>query len=330
MIFSDASMSGFSVSGLGSVYDSLTSFANLSNFWSLFETVFGSEYDLSVAQWLRSQWQGGNFSQLPTIQVINDDILGNARGAYASSTNIIYLAASLVEVASPQQLDSVILEEIGHFVDAQVNQTDTAGDEGELFSAVVRGVSLSGSELARIKTEDDHAVISLGGKLITVEQAALSSTINLAQTFFLNSLPGANHTIYLDFDGHITSGTSWNSQFTAGANIITLAFDFDGNTASFSNAELERIQAIWQRVAEDFIPFNVNVTTQAPTDINDLIKSGTGDTRWGVRVAIGGSGFDWYTGVGGVAYLNSFNYSSDTPVFIFNNITGKFPAPWGA
>ena len=46
-------MSNFSVLDFGSVYDSLTSFANLSNFWSLFETVFGSEYDLSVAQWLR-------------------------------------------------------------------------------------------------------------------------------------------------------------------------------------------------------------------------------------------------------------------------------------
>ena len=26
-----------------------------------------------------------------------------------------------------------------------------------------------------------------------------------------SSLPGANHTIYLDFDGHITENTAWNS-----------------------------------------------------------------------------------------------------------------------
>jgi len=151
----------------------------------------------------------------------------------------------------------------------------------------------------------------------------VSAALNLSETFSLNSLAGANHTIYLDFNGHTTSGTSWNTSFNK-ANIVTPAFDFDGNTGSFSNAELERIQYIWQRVAEDFIPFNVNVTTQAPTDINDLIKSGIGDTRWGVRVAIGGSSYDWFgTGAGGVAYLNSFNWNSDAPTFVFDDQLGN-------
>jgi serralysin len=153
--------------------------------------------------------------------------------------------------------------------------------------------------------------------------ATVSAALNLSQTFFLNSLLGANHTIYLDFNGHTTSGTSWNTAYSR-ANIVTPAFDFDGNTGSFSNAELERIQYIWQRVAEDFIPFNVNVTTQAPANINDLIKSGTGDTRWGVRVAIGGSSSDWYgAGAGGVAYINSFNWNSDTPTFVFDEQLGN-------
>ena len=77
-------------------------------------------------------------------------------------------------------------------------------------------------------------------------------------------------------------------------------------------------------MAEDFIPFNVNVTTQAPANINDLIKSGTGDTRWGVRVAIGGSSSDWFgAGAGGVAYINSFNWNSDTPTFVFDEQLGN-------
>ncbi|MDZ7954170.1 hypothetical protein [Nostoc sp. DedQUE09] len=153
---------------------------------------------------------------------------------------------------------------------------------------------------------------------------SVSASLDLPKTFFLNSLLGANQTIYLDFDGNITSGTSWNTSERP-ANIITPAFDFDGDTASFSSAELETIQYIWQRVAEDFSPFNVNVTTQAPADINDLIKSGSDDTRWGVRVAIGGSSYDWYgKGAGGVAKLGSFNWNSDTPVFVFakNTING--------
>jgi Ca2+-binding RTX toxin-like protein len=166
------------------------------------------------------------------------------------------------------------------------------------------------------QAQKQQQTIAASGTLSTTG----SGNLDLSQTFFLNSLAGANHTIYLDFNGHTTSGTSWNTYFTNGANIVTSAFDFDGNTASFSTAELERIQYIWQRVAEDFRPFNVNVTTQAPTDINDLIKSGSNDTRWGVRVVIGGSGSNWFGSVaGGVAYLDSFNSSSDTPAFVFSD-----------
>ncbi|HYW18293.1 MAG TPA: DUF4347 domain-containing protein [Nodularia sp. (in: cyanobacteria)] len=142
---------------------------------------------------------------------------------------------------------------------------------------------------------------------------------DLSQTFFLSSLPTAKHTIYLDFNGHITSNTAWNRDETGGADIVTPAFDFDNNTASFSNAELERIQYIWQRVVEDFIPFNVNVTTQEPTDINDLINSGSGDTRWGIRVVIGGNS-DWLSRtINGIAYYSSFNWNTDTPTFLFSD-----------
>jgi hypothetical protein len=157
--------------GLTTVYQQLTAFAGLESFWTNFDSIFGTAYNIAVAQSLRSQWQSGNFSQLPTIEVIDDEVLGNARGAYASSTNIIYLSDQFVATASSQALEAVLIEEIGHFVDAQINATDTVGDEGELFSDLVRGVSLSAAELSRIKTEDDHAVITLDGRSITFEQS---------------------------------------------------------------------------------------------------------------------------------------------------------------
>jgi hypothetical protein len=136
------------------------------------------------------------------------------------------------------------------------------------------------------------------------------------ETFFLNSLPGATKTIYLDFNGHSTSGTLWNSQFFGGSSLTTTAFNFEGDGNSFTNNELFRIQRIWERVAEDFLPFNVNVTTQEPP-LSSLIRSGGSDTQWGVRVVIGPG--SWLSGAGGVAYLNSFNWSSDTPCFVFSN-----------
>ena len=50
--------------GLTTVYQQLNAFAGLESFWTNFDSIFGTEYNVSVAQSLRSQWQSGNFSQL--------------------------------------------------------------------------------------------------------------------------------------------------------------------------------------------------------------------------------------------------------------------------
>jgi len=130
----------------------------------------------------------------------------------------------------------------------------------------------------------------------------------------LHSRPTATKTIYLDFDGHVTQGTQWNS---GGDSITTSAYSFEGGS-DFSDNELTQIQEVWQRVAECYSPFDVNVTTEAPVG-QDLIKSGGGDTRWGIRVLIGVSTPDPAPGAGGVAYLGSFNWSDGTPTFVFGH-----------
>jgi Ca2+-binding RTX toxin-like protein len=178
-------MSNVSVSSLASVYDQLTDFANLSNFWSLFNTAFGSSYDLAKAATFQYQWQNHNFSQFPQIEVVSNGVLGTANGAYAISTNKIYLSDAFISSASQQSLEALILEEFGHFVDAQVNATDTPGDEGELFSALVRGVNLSAAELSRIQTEDDWATLAINDHMLSVERSALpplNTTDNLVIT----------------------------------------------------------------------------------------------------------------------------------------------------
>lgn len=149
-----------------------------------------------------------------------------------------------------------------------------------------------------------------------------SGAVTLENTFSLHSNPTANHTIYLDFDGHVTVNTQWNT-WSGVDTIVTPAYDIDGNTSFFSDVELTRIGNIFERVAEDFAPFDVNVTTELPS-IDDLLKSGSGDTRWGGRMVIGGSSTDW-TGqsAGGFAYINSFNWSYDMPGFVFEAQLGN-------
>jgi hypothetical protein len=111
----------------------------------------------------------------PNICVINfvsllSNILGGANGAFASSNNKIYLSANFLATSTAEAISAVLLEEIGHFIDAQINLSDSAGDEGEKFSALVQGQNLTTQELDRINTENDWANITVGGEQVAVEQ----------------------------------------------------------------------------------------------------------------------------------------------------------------
>ncbi|WP_288087035.1 SBBP repeat-containing protein, partial [Microcystis sp. LE19-41.2A] len=161
--------------------DVLFNFAQSDGFWANLETAFGTNYDVVKATELRQQWKSRNFSQIPPIEVLSGEVLGTAKGAYSSSTNKIYLSASFLNTASSAAIVNVILEEIGHYVDAQINQVDSAGDEGEIFANLVSGKSLTPTELAQLKGENDHAVINLGGQAVEIEMAFSFGTTGYRQ-----------------------------------------------------------------------------------------------------------------------------------------------------
>ncbi len=140
----------------------------------------------------------------------------------------------------------------------------------------------------------------------------------LSETFFLHSNPGALKIIYLDFDGHITQNTPWNGDPTDPESpliptIVTPPYSVDED-GTFTSHELLNIQEIWARVAEDFRPFNVDVTTEDPGTA--ALASN------GIRVNIGGSTNDWYSPpndpAGGVALLNSLGGAADVGCFVFS------------
>lgn len=125
----------------------------------------------------------------------------------------------------------------------------------------------------------------------------------------LNSNLGASATLFLDFDGHV------EDQWGGYSDVLTRAYDIDGDESSFSSTEISRITEIWARVAEDFAPFDINVTTVDPGSFNN---------REALRVAIGGSSSDWYgSGAGGVAYINTFTNSIANVVYVFENNLGN-------
>ncbi len=124
----------------------------------------------------------------------------------------------------------------------------------------------------------------------------------------LSSRPGAAATLYLDFDGHVEK--QWGNR----TNVVTPAYDTDGNSASWSAEETAAIREIWTRVAEDYAPFNLNVTTAPPAVIADRVAA---------RMAIGGGYSDWYgSAAGGVAYLGGFAGTGSNVAYVFSNTLG--------
>ena len=188
-----------------------------------------------------------------------------------------------------------------------------------MLAADPLGGSAAGTAMGISPPPNPELTAALGAALGGTLATGAATPAEIAAAFSLHSLQGALHTIYLDFDGHQTRNTQWNTDFE-NPSIVTPVYSTDDNVLEFSDEELMIIHQVWERVSEDFRPFHVNVTTQEP-GIEALRNSGAGDLEWGQRVVIGGSTNDWYTpidgeAVGGVAY-GSFTWDSDTPCFVF-------------
>jgi PKD repeat protein len=159
----------------------------------------------------------------------------------------------------------------------------------------------------------------------TVAEAATTGLLDgtlapLDQTFLLHSRPGAKRTIYLNFKGATLTGSAWNS---AGGSIIAPPYDIDSVPGTFSTAELQRIQYIWQRVAEDYAAFDVNVTTEA-VPLDRITRSGSADDIYGTTVLITKRAGVYNCSCGGVAYLGVFDDTSDyyKPALVFYDALG--------
>ena len=92
--------------------------------------------------------------------------------------------------------------------------------------------------------------------------------------------------------------------------IDVAAYTRDGS-AAFSDAELDVVQEVWARVAEDYATFNIDVTTEDPGTAG-LVRSSDEDAAYGMRASIttdltmrdvlcGG-------GCAGVAYVGVFDF----------------------
>ena len=74
----------------------------------------------------------------------------------------------------------------------------------------------------------------------------------LEDAFLLHSNPGATQILYIDFDG-----------YEAGWATLT-SFNMDGDPNTFNDEERQVIIDTWFACSEDFLPYNIDVTTEEP------------------------------------------------------------------
>jgi uncharacterized repeat protein (TIGR01451 family) len=187
-------------SAKGLAQTKLQSFAQSQDFEDKMALTFGQGRSVDR---LRSIWLTGKVS-FPAIEVRTISELNGAYGAFSQDTGKIYLTQELLDSHFTELVTAVLLEEYGHFVDAQLNSVDTVGDEGAIFSAFSRGKPLTSEQIQLLKTENDVSTIFLDGQTIQVEKASVSDS---------GGFEGSFKTITLDTKGGGTAKFSYEHYF---------------------------------------------------------------------------------------------------------------------
>ena len=153
-------------------------------------------------------------------------------------------------------------------------------------------------------SRSNDAAMEAGGQ----ESAALPADVVAPQSFSLHSSPASNKTLYLQFRD-ITAGPYWTGQEAQ----IKPNFNFEDPASTFSVAELSFIYNTWSAVAEDFAPFDIDVTTEAPS-ADRLIRSSPVDAVFGQAIAVTTENFYCPGTCSGVAGVGVFDeYDAVTP-----------------
>ncbi|MDZ4794312.1 MAG: hypothetical protein SGI83_08560 [Bacteroidota bacterium] len=104
--------------------------------------------------------------------------------------------------------------------------------------------------------------------------------------------------VFLDFDGQVVSGTGWNYNGTI--------------TCAPANLASNAVATIFDRVSNDYSPFNITVTTDENVyNAANIYKR--------IRVIITET-WEWFGQAGGASFLNSFTDGSNTPSFVFSSL----------
>ncbi|MEG5080688.1 hypothetical protein QUB53_08495 [Microcoleus sp. AT8-B4] len=203
----DSSVDLLTGQAMSEVYGDLSKFAADPDFAAKMNLAFGENWDAAAAKALAEGWFQGDFSDIPSVKVVSSAEIGGANGAFAAATDTIYLSKEFLagNAGNPAAVADVLREEIGHSVDSRLNVTDSPGDEGAIFGAVVQGKELSEGELQGLKGEDDRGTVLFNGQSISIEKA----DFDIQNKWAIQAWNGNNNT-------DIWEPVSWSGRKTLG------------------------------------------------------------------------------------------------------------------
>ena len=151
----------------------------------LLETVPASLKDLN------GMLAAGDGSDIPKIELLSASGMRDAIGARAESTQTIYLNSDWLSGANKEQIIAVLTEEFGHYLGSQFSNTDTRGDEGKLFSRILKAEGLSPRVVDMISNSylKDGSIEKIAYSSIPDAQVSPFTTRDFSSTIFDSSQP---------------------------------------------------------------------------------------------------------------------------------------------
>jgi hypothetical protein len=192
---------------------------------------------------LNSRLAAGEQADLPRVELLTAEAMGGALGAYASGISTIYLNADWLLSGDERSVQAVLTEELGHHLDALLNQADTPGDEGAMFAQLLLGGELSAEQLDLLAAENDWGVARVNGQEVAVEMANFTGTEGgdvLTGTVGDDSIRGLGGNDLINAgsgNDSIDAGLGVDS-VDGGADTDLLIVDYSSNTYSVSREAL--------------------------------------------------------------------------------------------
>lgn len=213
---------------------------------------------------------------------------------FLSAAVVTFLIAAVPPVSAntPTGADSI---------EAPVQGQEAIDALGSDLPAIAAEHDLTAAQFKTVLRNDEGIRVGPNGRLIAtapaapagLRQAPIAAAANWdwnsipdSEVFNLSSKPGAAKTIYLNFTGWSVkkkSDSFWAKAY--GMPTAVTGYDLDGSPSTFNATERRAIKWIWAAVAEDFAPFDVNVTTKK-TAASALERANSKDKKFGSHVVI--------------------------------------------